>query len=203
MKNSIASIVSRGWRAAVWRAGQALGLSFLTGIASAQLVDISGTPLNGGRQPHANVAVTLSVEVPTVGAAYKSIPYVPASVYLGYFNAAKCYSYVTDSGGYFAPAGNADARHECSDKFSGNFMNWATMSAIDEFRYAVQATAPLFSVPFYPTAPFPAFHRFTPSAPAFRAKLSFRGRSTAWLRAWQVPYCPPRSVLETASRSTS
>ena len=139
MKSSIASIVSRFRSAAVWLAGAcALAMS---GTAFAQLVDISSTPLFGGRQAHPNVAVTLSVEFPTVGAAYKNIAYGPTSVYLGYFDAAKCYQYIGSAAdGYFSVLGSAsvDGRHECGGAaFSGNFMNWATMSAIDEFRYAM------------------------------------------------------------------
>ncbi len=100
------------------------------------LVDISSSPLYG-RQPHPNVVVATSVEFPTVGAAYLNAGYTRASVYYGYFDPTKCYAYSTSNGGYFKPIGAADANHECSGAFSGNFMNWATMSAIDEFRYAM------------------------------------------------------------------
>ena len=113
--------------------------------AFAQVVDITDSPLYGGRSPHPNVAVSMSVEFPTVGAAYNAIPYVPTRVYLGYFDTTTCYDYSgSATTGYFLPAGPAssDGKHECrsgagSDGFSGNFMNWATMSAIDEFRYAM------------------------------------------------------------------
>jgi len=123
----------------------ALGLSLFANLATAQaLVDISNSPLYGGRQPHPNVVVTTSVEFPTVGSAYLkdqngyAIPYLPTGTYLGYFDASKCYSYVgTAALGYFQVAGSANASHECTSNFSGNFMNWATMSAIDEFRYAM------------------------------------------------------------------
>ena len=135
MKSLLALLVSPRRRAALLLAGVcALAIS---GAASAQLVDISDTPLYGGRQAHPNVVVTTSVEFPTVGAAYKGIPYVPSSVYLGYFDATRCYRYKSSSGGYFEPSAAASASHECSSAFSGNFMNWATMSAIDEFRYAM------------------------------------------------------------------
>jgi type IV pilus assembly protein PilY1 len=116
----------------------------LSGAASAQaLVDIATAPLYGGRQPHPNVVVTTSVEFPTVGAAYlfdqtgAAIQYVKATTYLGYFDSTKCYTY-SGSGatGVFGVSGPA-TNHECSDAFSGNFMNWASMSAIDEFRYVM------------------------------------------------------------------
>lgn len=115
----------------------AILLALFAPIASAQLVTLAQTPLYGGRSPHPNVAVSMSVEFPTVGAAYNGIAYNRANTYLGYFDASKCYSYNSGNGGYFDPSGNASALHECSGDFSGNFMNWATMSAIDEFRYAM------------------------------------------------------------------
>ncbi len=119
------------WSAIVLAVGAAL--TPLSGFA--QLVDISSGPLFSGRSPHPNVAVTMSVEFPTVGAAYNGIAYRRTETYLGYFDPNQCYKYV--SPGHFVPAGGVLAFHECSDKFSGNFMNWATMSAIDEFRYAM------------------------------------------------------------------
>jgi type IV pilus assembly protein PilY1 len=114
-----------------------LAMAMLTSTVSAQLVDISSAPLYGGRQPHPNVAVTTSVEFPTVGSAYLNVPYVRATAYLGYFDNSKCYVYNTTSGGYFSVTATANTNHECSSAFSGNFMNWVTMSAIDEFRYAM------------------------------------------------------------------
>ena len=124
-------------------------LAFVAIGAQAQaLVDISNVPLFGGRSAHPNVIVTTSVEFPTVGSAYlndqsgQPIRYLRPNTYIGYFDPTKCYVYNgTAASGYFSPAGAADANHECSSTvnnlFSGNFMNWATMSAIDEFRYAM------------------------------------------------------------------
>ncbi len=112
-------------------------LAIATTPATAQLVDISNSPLFGGRQAHPNVVVSTSVEFPTVGAAYKGIRYDATQTYLGYFDPTKCYLYSTSSGEYFYPAGAASATHTCSGQYSGNFMNWLTMSAIDEFRYAI------------------------------------------------------------------
>ena len=113
-------------------------IGFATGNACAQsTVDIANLPLFGGQQAHPNVAVTLSVEYPSVSAAYRLFDYVGSNVYLGYFNPTRCYSYVTALNGYFTPTADADQSHNCADGFSGNFMNWATMSAIDEFRYAM------------------------------------------------------------------
>lgn len=104
--------------------------------ARAQLLDITDAPLYGALQAHPNVAVTTSVEFPTVGAAYLNVPYQKANNYVGYFDATKCYLYSTNNNGYFYPSADA-VNHECIQAFSGNFMNWVTMSAIDEFRYAM------------------------------------------------------------------
>lgn len=66
-------------------------------------------------------------------------------VYLGYFDPEKCYLYnnsnhASDSStgnpttGYFYPVQAANSDHSCSSgRFSGNFMNWATMTSIDMF----------------------------------------------------------------------
>ena len=62
--------------------------------------------------------------------------------YLGYFDADKCYKYSYDAtdaalgqplraGGRWRPAMSARA------KWSGNFLNWATMQTIDPFRWAL------------------------------------------------------------------
>ena len=113
-----------------------------TAHAAGPLVDVGTSPLYGGRQAHPNVTVTTSVEFPTVGAAYLNVPYVPTSLYAGYFDNTQCYGY-NDGNQYFYPVGAAssDGQHECNSQsnnaFSGNFMNWASMSAIDEFRYAM------------------------------------------------------------------
>ncbi len=68
--------------------------------------------------------------------------------YLGYFDPKKCYDYVgspgTDStapsapsatSGYFTPVAMADVNHRCPGKWSGNYLNWATMQAVDTFRW--------------------------------------------------------------------
>jgi len=52
--------------------------------------------------------------------------------YQGYFNSSVCYSYV---GGTFVPAAVA-TNYTCSGKYSGNFMNWVTMSRLDMLRFA-------------------------------------------------------------------
>lgn len=108
--------------------------------------DISDTPLYGAQASiHPNLVLSLSVEFPTAGIAYRGDngTYNRTSEYIGYFNPLKCYDYhggnrnTTD--GYFFISGAADTTtHECDGAtFSGNFMNWAASSAIDMMRYAL------------------------------------------------------------------
>lgn len=53
--------------------------------------------------------------------------------YYGYFDPKKCYAY---SSGRFDPAGYAGGAHshECSSQWSGNFLNWVSMTRIDVLR---------------------------------------------------------------------
>ena len=84
------------------------------------------------------IALALSVEFPTVGAQYPTADgYSPSNEYLGYYNHEKCYTYNTAEG-YFEISSSASGRKCSGDKeFSGNFMNWATGSAIDMIRLAL------------------------------------------------------------------
>jgi type IV pilus assembly protein PilY1 len=124
----------------------AICLAVIDGTCSATTPEtkISDTPLYGAHASiRPNMVLSLSVEFPTVGVAYRDGSYKKATEYVGYFNPHKCYIYnggdrnLTD--GYFVSASNADAStHECDGKsFSGNFMNWAASSAIDMMRYAM------------------------------------------------------------------
>ncbi len=100
-----------------------------------------------------NLALTVSVEFPTaISVAHPTRTYSSANTYIGYFDPDKCYDYQwtsdTDDGkpavytpgtsddNYFYPVGKATAR-TCSSKWSGNFLNWATMQTIDPFRWAL------------------------------------------------------------------
>ena len=114
--------------------------------ASAQIVDISTGPLYAGATPSPNVVISASFEFPTAGQAYLGVAYSAASTYAGYFDATKCYLYsgsttVEDASGYFyVPTGASGTavNHVCGTSlFSGNIMNWAAMSALDEFRFAL------------------------------------------------------------------
>jgi type IV pilus assembly protein PilY1 len=75
----------------------------------------------------AGCAGRTSVGGHTVGACY-----FPAYEYLGYFNPRKCYTYASTQ---FNPTSNAASlpNHTCSGEWSGNFLNWLSMTAIDMF----------------------------------------------------------------------
>jgi type IV pilus assembly protein PilY1 len=126
-------------------------MSVLAGVTShvfAALpeVDIaSGSLYTGRANVHPNMVLSLSVEFPTVGLAYRGDngTYNRTAEYIGYFNPSKCYVYVGGernvTNGYFTIFKDTDAAtHECDGaSFSGNFMNWAAASAIDILRYAL------------------------------------------------------------------
>lgn len=99
------------------------------------------------------MALALSVEYPTVGAQYVTTggtddSYSPLTEYLGYYDAEGCYRY-NDAPSESIPAGFTTADYKrfdrigpanarkCADAFSGNFLNWASSSAIDMLRLAL------------------------------------------------------------------
>jgi len=87
-----------------------------------------------------NLVLALSVEFPTATTAIDRSAYSTATQYLGYFDPLKCYTYKYNdgaNGSYFSPAGASGSGYACSGKWSGNFLNWATMQAIDPFRWAL------------------------------------------------------------------
>lgn len=115
-------------------------------------VSLAPEPLYAkGTRDKPTLTLALSVEFPTVGAQYVNTPgattdasYTQATTYLGYFDADSCYDYVDTPAavaGYsvsdlkrFDRRGAA-TNHGCGGTgFSGNFMNWATSSAIDVLR---------------------------------------------------------------------
>lgn len=119
-----------------------------------QAVNLSSDPLyavTAGDKP--TLALALSVEYPTVGAQYTpggdtDNTYSPSTEYLGYYDAEGCYTYnnsptETPATGLsasdykrFDRTGAATSRR-CSNAFSGNFLNWATNSAIDMLRLSL------------------------------------------------------------------
>jgi type IV pilus assembly protein PilY1 len=115
----------------------AAGLS-MSAQATTPLAD---QPLFAAANVPGNLALVLSVEFPTaVSVAYVTRTYSSATTYLGYFDAAKCYTYLYTDGStvnnYFQPYGGA-TNHTCHGQWSGNFLNWATMQTIDPFRWVL------------------------------------------------------------------
>lgn len=113
--------------------------------ANAAPVDIAEQPLAGVALSYApNLALALSVEFPTGGAAYTTIngistrgidnPKYLNDRYRGYFNPDKCYEYIP--GKHFQPVSNAGSNNTCAgtNDFSGSIMNYLTASALDVFR---------------------------------------------------------------------
>lgn len=107
-------------------------------------VDLSVGPLAVTTQA-VNVALALSVEFPTAGAAYRTGTYDHTQEYLGYWDPKGCYQYgdVSDAsaltGNYFRRVGSVDSDKYCSGgaSYSGNVLNYAATSSIDLLRYAL------------------------------------------------------------------
>lgn len=107
----------------------------------------TGPIINSGDA--SNLALVLSVEFPTTGAAYKTPnaanAYDSTKKYLGYWNSTTCYAYNgTTSDGYFQPNGAtiSSTNFNCNsgsagNGFSGNFLNFAAASSTDILRYAL------------------------------------------------------------------
>ncbi len=115
-----------------------MGIVILSSAAMPRLaapVVLSDVPVFSASSVPANLMLTLSVEFPTgtVAAYTDSNGYNKNNTYLGYFDPAKCYTYsVTDT--YFSPAGFTASGNCTATQFNGNFLNWASMTALDEFR---------------------------------------------------------------------
>ncbi len=124
---------------------------------------LGNAPLTTENNFPGNVLLTLSVEFPTgITHAYsdegpftgatgtgcpgtlssRSVCYFHARTYQGYFDPTKCYTYSTgaDGGrGAFVPAripnvGQPASCNGANSEWSGNFLNWSTGSALDNFR---------------------------------------------------------------------
>lgn len=115
-------------------------LCSLLAPVSSQAGTVTTVPLSLKNSAAPNIIFSLSVEFPTaLTPAYQdNDQYSTNNTYLGYFDSEKCYTYNTTAK-QFEPAAMATG-HSCassSGKWSGNFMNWATMTTLDEFRSAM------------------------------------------------------------------
>jgi type IV pilus assembly protein PilY1 len=120
-------------------------LGAMVSVSHAQ-VDLSDQPVSTSRPRLANIALTPSVEFPTaINSTHTDFSFNPLKDYAGYFDINKCYSY-DSAKGYFKPAALASinksgsgaiTQRTCSNKWSGNLLNYATMQTIDIFRLAM------------------------------------------------------------------
>ena len=134
--------------------------TLMVGTNAQSQTTLADTPVYSTSNVPANLMLALSVEYPTgtVGAytnATGYTAYTAATAFLGYFDPAKCYDYsitnaanlpgTTTAGtatGYFKPVAAVNSDGSCTDAsgnshWSGNMLNWATMTALDEFRQAL------------------------------------------------------------------
>jgi type IV pilus assembly protein PilY1 len=105
------------------------------------LVVLPSEPLYmNGAKTKGNLTLALSVEFPTVGQTYRDT-FSKTKEYVGYFDPKSCYKHVPGNGGkgaYFDWSGAPNASGGCGGGgFNGNFLNWATSSAIDIMRYGL------------------------------------------------------------------
>ncbi len=106
----------------------------------------------GSNNVPANVLLVPSVEFPTAVSQAHLNAFDPGQTYIGYFDPYKCYDYDTAANngqGAFVPRSftigvtavngrpaKAGSKF-CSGKWSGNYLNWATMPTIDTFRWTL------------------------------------------------------------------
>ncbi len=125
--------------------GLLLLMTLAGGIQAA--TTLSDNPVYSSTNVPANLMLALSVEFPTgIVAAYSgSNDYQGTALnptggnYLGYFDGNKCYDY-DSTNNYFKPVaviGTLGALVNCTGHWSGNLLNWASMTALDEFRQAL------------------------------------------------------------------
>ncbi len=127
-------------------AGTGTFVAFSQSAPNIKVISLAQDPLYGAvvvDKP--TLTLALSVETPTVGALHRDTVYDVNKEYLGYWDATSCYRYNNSptEGGTdykrFDRIGPAALR-KCtgsSDGFSGNFLNFASSSAIDMLRLAL------------------------------------------------------------------
>jgi type IV pilus assembly protein PilY1 len=134
---------SRAARRAGVRRASALAMAIAMGYAKAA-TPLADQPVFTISSVPGNVALALSVEFPTAVSVAHQGAFVAGKEYVGYFDPEKCYKYqqgteVGNDLSHFYPVSMATAR-KCTaagDTWSGNFLNWLTMQAIDPFRWTL------------------------------------------------------------------
>lgn len=116
-------------------------LTLLALVSTLASADVAQEPLylGSGNVP-GNLAITLSVEYPTVNSVANLGSFDPDATYIGYFDSAKCYDYVgsaTESDRHFVPHSITSNQRCPGPYWSGNYLNWAATQTIDPFRWAL------------------------------------------------------------------
>lgn len=108
------------------------------------LLNLSQQPLMVGANVPPKVMLTISKDQQLYKKAYNDYSdldgddqpettYKHSLNYYGYFDSAKCYDYSV-ANGRFEPMALADASKYCTGRWSGNFLNWVSMSRMDAIR---------------------------------------------------------------------
>lgn len=114
--------------------------------AQATTIPLADQPIFSAVAVPGNLALALSVEFPTATTpSYKhTTPYSSSTTYLGYFDPNKCYLYFAastnpETNSYFYANSAATSSRACSgsSEWSGNYMNWASMQSLDNFRWVL------------------------------------------------------------------
>jgi type IV pilus assembly protein PilY1 len=116
----------------------------LSQAAFAVALNISQSPLTISQSASPRVMLTMSRDHQLYIKAYTDYSdinndgtldtsYIDTFDYYGYFDSKKCYTYTSSR---FEPASAASGsnNHHCSSQWSGNFLNWATMTRMDIIR---------------------------------------------------------------------
>jgi type IV pilus assembly protein PilY1 len=131
-----------------WGIALVLGVGVLVSQSALATTPLADQPVFTNTKVPGNLTLALSVEFPTaISVAHVNNTYSGAETYLGYFDPNKCYVYrwhTQEIYRHFEPKGLAtnrrclnDANGNQDDKWSGNFLNWATMQTVDPFRWAL------------------------------------------------------------------
>lgn len=115
----------------------------LVRLSAATVSDYSALPLSVGVNTAPVVMLAMSADEQLHRVAYDDLrdvngdgvidaTYSDAITYRGYFDSQRCYSY--DGGRFRATAAVTPNTHRCAGNWSGNFLNWVSMSRLDIIR---------------------------------------------------------------------
>jgi len=112
-----------------------VAIAAVTGVSPVHALTLLQQPSSTKAIP-GNLLLALSVEFPTgVQISYTATTYTVTQSYKGYFDNAKCYSYDTTNE-VFKPVSAMNTNGSCpvASQWSGNLLNWLTMTNLDQFR---------------------------------------------------------------------